>query len=928
MITAVDSSNYTHKYIIDLLLVQAPLAGAEPPSPGGVTSEAGVPLGGVITSVAVPASTAAPTIVSAPPTVVTSAPAPAPGSAISESELIKNLETSAMASVAAARALEVGHGLGTRPSLHPQLVHIQQPLPAAILAPAPATATAAPRAPAAAPPPLTLPPAGAASSRQQPGTPLSADMEDAESQISQLLESLQQQQQQEAAAPPAPPPASDQEFFDSLPGAARGGVTPPLTRGAVFPSVARVPGSPSMPVLTPQVAGAATTPPQARLAAPPLLSPTTGLLRPQAGGVAAVARPGGVIQPVPRPQAPPSRAPPNVTVQTSGPPAGAGSQLRALQQLPASTQLQQGPGGQILVQKIQTIELSAAMQQQYKLLATRISSIEQKAAKCPQDEADLAELQAKQHQILSTGRPVFGQQLAQPAPALAPQVQLPAPAVPQGRAGAGVPPLTEQQKKIVAEFKSRMSRLPGPEQAAYIAQNKMNLIKQLDFKPQQLKMLQSTQPGPGAPAVPAAPPQLRVQARPQLGPSCVLPAAAQEAAVRAGPSHQLAIDKTKKVAWMETQLRNDQREATQPNYRTPFRSREDTCKRLLRYHVYNEETMTEADMARADEEFEAASGRLLARYSCNLAKYQLLLLEESMRRCSSSCEAMLGRVWVAEEKAALAREKESYRARLARLLELDTRHAALSAEERGERAQLAASIDQPDLPPIPDTWAARYEQVVGKPWKSYKQKFKRNLFNAFEAETEEENLHSDPQNSPDAVEIKKEPTDEDCEMEPSTRARRCSSNSDLFSDRGRSRSSSGGPAASRKEVRVNLANILDSSQARRELSDIAKSSPQSASEYLLPGDKNFVGLKFNRSMSGRWSASLKRDSCELGEEEEEGGHKRMRADPGFTDESSEDEDFSLADVGGNNAAVQSMLENDADSEEDCDELDPEDDELR
>ena len=151
----------------------------------------------------------------------------------------------------------------------------------------------------------------------------------------------------------------------------------------------------------------------------------------------------------------------------------------------------------------------------------------------------------------------------------------------------------------------------------------------------------------------------------------------------------------------------------------------------------------------------------------------------------------------------------------------------------------------------------------------------------------------------------------------------------MFSDRGRSRSSSGGTAASRREVRVNLANILDSSQARRELSDITKSFPQSGSEYLLPGDKNFVGLKFNRSMSGRWSASLKRDSCELGEEEEEeGGHKRMRAEPGFTDDSSEDEDFSLADVGGNNAAVQSMLENDAESEEDCEELDHEDDELR
>merc|ERR1719445_2181005 len=50
----------------------------------------------------------------------------------------------------------------------------------------------------------------------------------------------------------------------------------------------------------------------------------------------------------------------------------------------------------------------------------------------------------------------------------------------------------------------------------------------------------------------------------------------------------------------------------------------------------------------------------------------------------------------------------------------------------------------------------------------------------------------------------------------------------------------------------------------------------------------------------------------------------MKVDQDFDDDSSEDEDFSLADVGGNNAAVQSMLEND----DDCDDLDQEDDELR
>ena len=79
----------------------------------------------------------------------------------------------------------------------------------------------------------------------------------------------------------------------------------------------------------------------------------------------------------------------------------------------------------------------------------------------------------------------------------------------------------------------------------------------------------------------------------------------------------------------------------------------------------------EVEMREAEEEFERTSERLLERYQVNLSKYHLLMLDESMRLCSSSCEAMLGRMWVAEEKAALAREKEEYRAKFNRLLELD-----------------------------------------------------------------------------------------------------------------------------------------------------------------------------------------------------------------------------------------------------------------
>merc|ERR1719410_2437325 len=169
------------------------------------------------------------------------------------------------------------------------------------------------------------------------------------------------------------------------------------------------------------------------------------------------------------------------------------------------------------------------------------------------------------------------------------------------------------------------------------------------------------------------------------------------------------------------------------------------------------------------------------------------------------------------------------------------------------------------------------------------------------------------------LEIKKEPNDHDSEVEMSFRSRHGSSNSEQLLERVRSRNSSSGTSASRKEVRVNLTNILDPSQARKEFNELTKSFRPPSTD-LLTGDKNFVGLKFNRSMSGRWSASLKRDAAELSDDN--GDEKKMKVDKDFDDDSSEDEDFSLADVGGNNAAVQSMLEND----DDCDDLDQEEDE--
>merc|ERR1719167_568316 len=333
------------------------------------------------------------------------------------------------------------------------------------------------------------------------------------------------------------------------------------------------------------------------------------------------------------------------------------------------------------------------------------------------------------------------------AVAAAPQIRPPS--------NTGVPPLTDHQKKIVAEFKAKIANLPPQEQSAFIAQNKVNLIKQLNFQPNQLRILQNGQSQPQASVRPQAPQMLQPhhnsdQIRPPqpviigcqvIQPNSIpgVPAATVNQTTHMphslpnqipveipepAPVRRPTIEKSKKIAWVENQLKNDQKEAVNPNYSTPFRGKNDACKRLLRYHVFDEPTMNVNDLLKSDIEFEKKSEALLSRYHSNLSKYHCLLLDESTRLCSSSSEAMLGRMWVADERAALEREKEEFKMKCNRLDELNSKES-LTREEKLEQNKLAASLQQPDFPPLPETWASKYEQFMGKSWDSYKQKFRK-----------------------------------------------------------------------------------------------------------------------------------------------------------------------------------------------------------
>jgi hypothetical protein len=615
------------------------------------------------------------------------------------------------------------------------------------------------------------------------------------------------------------------------------------------------------------------------------------------------------------------------------------------------------------------------------------------------------------------------------------QQQPPPPSAVSSGPPPGIPPLTDVQKRIVAEFKAKIANLPLERQQTYIAQNKMDLIRRLNFQPAQLQILQGgrsqllplavanqsqkslaaepsfvAKPPPQPPTVPTHPPQglaalaLQQQSKPAAKllplPAVIpppadhtIPLAQQQQqklpdlpVIRAAPPAPVLpppISKAKKIAWVESQIKKDQQEAVNPNYQTPFRSREDACKRLLRYHVFEEPAPT--DLMAGEMEFERKSEQLVSKYHSMLSKYHILLLQESTRLCSSSEEVMLARYWEAEERGSLAREKEEYVRNNARIEELKSLQAAGAAAPADveELEQLLETME-PTFPPVPAAWAAKYEQVVGRPLDlsvstaaaaamRRKEAIKQRVF----TRKVERNFSPQPQESRTELSLKKEQMDDedDCGMPQLEDQREF-----VYRSRHVSRHAATSPvalpsacavAAKRLEVRVSLTNVL-----RRDMS--SESAPFTSTSTALATDSPgrphsssagpfspesgmggvgtsgaFVGLKFNRTSSGRWSASLKRD-LEDDEDETEGAADHMSQQQHlrptssntkrsrlidapassaaartavsaavFSDFSDSDEDFSLADVGGGDV-VQSMLDRDDDDEDDDDEDDDDD----
>lgn len=77
-------------------------------------------------------------------------------------------------------------------------------------------------------------------------------------------------------------------------------------------------------------------------------------------------------------------------------------------------------------------------------------------------------------------------------------------------------------------------------------------------------------------------------------------------------------------------MNTDQNGAVKPDIHSPFKDNADACKRLIRYHCFDQPVLSEKDLNKADEIFELTARHFIDKFSRMVDKYRCLLLKESM----------------------------------------------------------------------------------------------------------------------------------------------------------------------------------------------------------------------------------------------------------------------------------------------------------
>lgn len=124
------------------------------------------------------------------------------------------------------------------------------------------------------------------------------------------------------------------------------------------------------------------------------------------------------------------------------------------------------------------------------------------------------------------------------------------------------------------------------------------------------------------------------------------------------PHSSDTTESPKVVTRLKQSLTQDQQSVLRPDLKKPFTSHEDIVKRLTPYHVCYDQSPTQDDVEKAEGLFSTVSTQLVKRSQKMMEKHRQLLFDESMREHPSAEMVMLYRVFLTNERAALAEERK------------------------------------------------------------------------------------------------------------------------------------------------------------------------------------------------------------------------------------------------------------------------------
>ncbi|XP_078662383.1 uncharacterized protein LOC144906198 isoform X4 [Branchiostoma floridae x Branchiostoma belcheri] len=226
---------------------------------------------------------------------------------------------------------------------------------------------------------------------------------------------------------------------------------------------------------------------------------------------------------------------------------------------------------------------------------------------------------------------------------------------PQGAQGpAAVIQLTPQQKATLQQIQQQLKTL-SPQQQQQFLKQQQHLILQLKnskiaISPAALSAANAGNTTAGV----AGQQQLVTVLKQQPGQTIAgkLVQSAVQGMKRPAPQPLSKTDLIKNKGKL------DQQGCLKPDYKTPFRNKEDAIKRLLPFHIHMTRDIEDKEIDKAEVMLETVSQSLVEKYHKMRDKYHHLLLQESMRTDPSAEMVMLWRIFVHEEKSALAQEKK------------------------------------------------------------------------------------------------------------------------------------------------------------------------------------------------------------------------------------------------------------------------------